>query len=229
MDVAYIVSRYTEDIEWLKPIMDSCVIINKGTKLSTEDVMRENVGRESESYLYYIIEHYDNLPEVCVFTQGNIADHTKKDPIVYLTELAAQAAKNGMSSPRAHCSNPYDKDWGPAWNVRPGGHFLKENYRNNRLLTFYEWFLLHISPRYPRLLRIHMNGIFAIRRDLILSRPRQFYAKLIREVNWHSNPIEGHFMERSWVYIFYPSTRYAEMPLHLLQKVLPEGVCPPPP
>lgn len=207
MEIKYIVARFEEELEWLAPIAGDCIIVNKGPPLSNIKprmiIESENVGRESESYLRYIVNNYENLPDVCVFTQGDISDHIKdSNGIDYLKLIAEQANEFGMSRPRAQCSNPYDKDWGPSWNLRHDGYYLHDNYKNGVHTLFYSWFVRNVSDRYPRLMRIHMNGIFAVRRDQILLRPKQYYERMLNQVNWHSNPIEGHFFERSWYYIF---------------------------
>jgi hypothetical protein len=46
------------------------------------------------------------------------------------------------------------------------------------------------------------NGIFAAHREDIMKRPVSFYRKLLEQVEGHSNPEVGHYIERSWVSIF---------------------------
>lgn len=85
-----IIARYNED-----------VAIPEGAFVIQKDVHLPNVGREASSYLWYIIEHYNNLPDVCQFRQAkshehNIneftitSDHTGKphDHDLPITELA---------------------------------------------------------------------------------------------------------------------------------------------
>ena len=51
-----IVARYNEDIDWLASEMHNCIIYNKGEKLGlSNEICLPNVGRESETYLNYII------------------------------------------------------------------------------------------------------------------------------------------------------------------------------
>jgi hypothetical protein len=59
MSYKIIVARYNEPIDWLKSEMSNCVIVNKGEPLQIEnEILLNNVGRESESYLHYIITNY---------------------------------------------------------------------------------------------------------------------------------------------------------------------------
>ena len=62
-----IVARYDEDVSWAHKF-DEFVIIQKGAQLP-------NKGREPTSYLWYIINHYDDLKGDYIFLQGNPNDH----------------------------------------------------------------------------------------------------------------------------------------------------------
>ena len=76
MSYKIIVARYNENIEWLNSEMDNCIICNKGPLLNIDnEILLHNVGRESDSYLNYIIKYYNELPSVLVFTQAIISDH----------------------------------------------------------------------------------------------------------------------------------------------------------
>ena len=76
MSYKIVVARYNENVEWLQNEMNHCIIYNKGSPLHlNNEIMLENKGRESETYLHYIITNYGNLPDVVVFTQARISDH----------------------------------------------------------------------------------------------------------------------------------------------------------
>lgn len=56
MSYKIVVARYDEDIEWLTSEMQNCLIYNKGALLNIpNEIPLENVGRESETYLNYIV------------------------------------------------------------------------------------------------------------------------------------------------------------------------------
>jgi len=204
MSYKIIVARYNENIKWLTSEMKNCIIYNKGNPLNIHnEILLENVGRESETYLHYIITNYDNLPDVVVFTQARIADHKGSDDIRYLINIKNEALHYSKSNPtivHTHTGKCiyYDKEW----NVRQDGYYLKDNYKNNKPITFIEWFKTNIDIDYPNPIKIYIAAIFAVKKEKILSRPIEFYKKLISEVNHHINSTEGHFFERSWYYIF---------------------------
>lgn len=72
-----VVARYNEDLAWIKHLPINAVVYNKGGAVQPgcKVIQRPNHGRETESYLRYIIDNYHNLPERIVFVQGNPFDH----------------------------------------------------------------------------------------------------------------------------------------------------------
>jgi len=202
-----VVARYSESIEWLLPILHHCIVINKGEPLNIKnEICVPNVGRESESYLRYIIDNYHDLPEIVLFTQATITDHISPNetPIEYLHKLLEEAQQHGASLPRTshnYMESPaLNSEFGPQWNIINKG--FAERYGNQSAPLFCDWFCEHILPVYPNPIHMWLNGLFAVRRENIVRRPLAYYQGLIKEVNHDVDPVEGHFFERSWYYIF---------------------------
>tara|TARA_Y100000389_G_scaffold196763_1_gene230223 strand:- start:3572 stop:4255 length:684 start_codon:yes stop_codon:yes gene_type:complete len=203
-----IVCRYNECINWLYNDLSNCFIYNTGPKLNiSNEINIENVGREANVYLKYIIDNYNNLPDIIVFTQAKISDHLtrhgflQKNNIMFLYQLIFEANINKKSLHQAW----YKKSnnlccWSHDWNK----YFCKSlKYKNDKFIIFSDWFEEHINKPYPHdIMYIYRNAIFAVKKELILKHSFEYYKKLINEVNYFSNPIESHFFERSWYYIF---------------------------
>jgi hypothetical protein len=204
MSYKIIVARFNEDIEWLNSEKENCIIYNKGNKLNIHnEIFLENVGRESETYLNYIITNYYNLPDVVVFTQARISDHKGSDNINYLIDIKNQALNYTKScNYYTHNDIGNNYDWDKKWNLRPNGYYLENNYKNNKPITFLDWFKTNIDLTYPNPINIYIAAIFAVKKELIINKPIEYYKRLILEVNHHNNPTEAHFFERSWYYIF---------------------------
>jgi len=204
MSYKIIVARYNENIEWLNSELKNCIIYNKGKKLHIEnEVILKNVGRESETYLHYIITNYYNLPDVIVFTQARISDHKGSDDINYLIHIKNDALYNSKSQDFfLHNDIGNNIHWDNKWNFQNGKYFLSDNYKNNSPITFIEWFKNNIDINYPNPIKIYRNAIFAVKKENIINKPIEYYKKLILEVNHHINSTEGHFFERAWYYIF---------------------------
>jgi hypothetical protein len=204
MSYKIIVSRYNENVDWLKGEMKNCIIYNKGKKLNVDnEIMLENVGRESETYLHYVIKNYNNLPDVVIFTQAKISDHKGSDDVNYLIQLKNEALQHTKSQNFfTHNDIGNDFYWDKDWNFRNGKYYLNDNYKNNKPIIFIEWFKNNVSTNYPNPINIYCNAIFAVKKENIINKPIEYYKKLILEVNHHINSTEGHFFERAWYYVF---------------------------
>ncbi len=210
-DTTICVARFNENIEWL-PLRHS-IVYNKGDALNERVrsmvisvVPLENLGRESSSYLTHIIQNYDNLSQITVFVQGRIRDHVRGPEDRFIKRIVAEAKEAGFSKERLiHNTDDRNPHWGREWNKNYLGRpewYKQDNYYGNIHITFVEWFEKMIDMPFPEELWIYPNAIFAVDKDHILSRPKAYYQKLFDNVHWHNDPIEAHFLERSWYYIF---------------------------
>lgn len=80
-----VVARYNEDIGWVDQTGWPHLIYNKGPALARPCITVPNVGRDSETILRYILEHYTCLPDLVAFAQGNPFHHCRD----FLARLAA--------------------------------------------------------------------------------------------------------------------------------------------
>ena len=208
----YIITRYNEDLNWLNNIKEDCIIYNKGNPLHIKnEILLENVGVMEHTILYYIITNYDNLPDVCIFSQGRISDsiHFFNKPYdenynyySYLEEIKDVAYKNGISQYSSFYKDNKDYiAWCDNFNILIDLH---ESYRTEKK-PFIDWFKKNIDENKENLNKFHPCSIFAVSKKFILNRSIDFYKKLIKEVDWTVRPVEAAFMERSWHYIFNPN------------------------
>ena len=123
MDYHVIIAKYKEDISWLEEMDKSHIYLyDKGfTPISSQLMQRihihrpntennsikgfahyeqrPNIGRESETYLYHIIKHYDNLPDFLILLQGNPFHHFKteeKIQSINLQQLIERSINNKL-------------------------------------------------------------------------------------------------------------------------------------
>jgi hypothetical protein len=71
MTTKVVISKYDEDVEWIKGIKYDTIIYDKSETPIKGSIPRPNIGREAETLLYYIIEYYNNLPDLTIFLQGD--------------------------------------------------------------------------------------------------------------------------------------------------------------
>jgi hypothetical protein len=126
MSYKIIVARFNENIAWLNSETDNCIIYNKGDILNTvNEVPLPNMGRESDTYLHYIITNYDTLPDVVVFTQARISDHKGSDDVNYLLHIKNEALKYSLSQNFfIHDDTGNNIHFDKEWNLRNGKYYL---------------------------------------------------------------------------------------------------------
>lgn len=82
--VKIVIARYTEPVDWIQNLNHDFIVYNKGNQIDPKKIDPKNVinvpndGREAETYLRYIVDHYENTPPAVVFLQGNPFDHYPK-------------------------------------------------------------------------------------------------------------------------------------------------------
>lgn len=178
---------------------------NENPKIKRNLICLPNVGRCDHTYLYYIVNEYDRLPDLTIFLPGSGMDPVKREKVNYTIEKALRTKDTVIPGPPASLNNfkDFSLDKWKATNVQnmtsnPETYLLPAYPR-----PFGAWFQHHIGLH--RLIRnIPYNGIFAVHKRHILQNPRSFYENILSTVDHHSNPEAGHYIERSWSAIFWP-------------------------
>lgn len=195
-----VVARYNEPLDWLDHLPDglNVHVYNKGEPIDRPHVQLENIGRESHTYLTHIIQNYDRLAQFTIFVQGYPFDHneTTKDHEAtperiheWLTRWKNELYHYGYT--KYVYAIRRSRDW-----RCPVEHVTLQP------LTLGEWASVYIDKDvgFPRL-AMYVGACFGVKRDLIHSRPKEYYQRLLETLTT-DNPEEGYFMETFWVYIF---------------------------
>jgi len=215
--VEIVVSRYNEDLKWLKEYpfnKHPLVVYNKGQNDNYEKLENvkeitnlKNEGRESHTYLYHIIKNYNNLAKVTVFLPGSIDTHQPK--IVKSNRLLEEIEKHKDSILLGNIvKDPKEIDYNftlDSWDSTDTKNKTINNEKqlqNSKIRPFGKWH----ETYFPNVRNIMTTGfgIFAISREDIRQHPISYYKNLIKELEGCSNPETGHYFERSWYSVFYP-------------------------
>jgi hypothetical protein len=201
-----VVAHYNEDLSWLARYDPGRVTIySKGEPADARygRVLRlPNLGREAHTYLTFIVDHYDGFlaahatTHVC-FLQGNPHDHLGPDDLRRRAEPDGDADCSHVGFDTLDTSRTY-----ALHDMRLDSWRGEATDRN--ALPFDEWFLRFVEPDLdPRHRDLQLQGgaNMTVSTAQILSRPRRFYEALLAEVQ-SPNPEAGHYLERSWYYIF---------------------------
>lgn len=231
-DFEIVISRYNESVSWSDIYSGYRYIYNKGPTIIDAnlhhgdisldgDVVEadihgdryrklENKGRESDTMLNYIIENYDNIPDYVAFSQGGIDNHgwnRPKDwgPTMFLNMLF-EAFRNGGYSNHLVFNRHDNPEWSLKLDYKQILSYDNKVYDNNisfidflKKIGIYDSFH-HDEKNYQ--IKIYPSSFMIISKENILSRSKSYYEDIIKYCNYHLNPIEGHYFERSWAYIF---------------------------
>jgi hypothetical protein len=192
-----IVSHYNESLKWLKEYQSKYLhIYSKGEiprGVFANTHILPNIGRESHTYLTYIVNRYESLPNIVFFTKGNLAKYSQlKIPYFLNLHLRDFSSKN-FTKNMFGCglSSTYEIEH---WNSR----IQKAGIRGD------EWFNTFVNPNIDLKtteINIFWGAIFSVRKEAILKRSKEYYEQLLSQLTT-DNPEIGHFIERSWYYIF---------------------------
>lgn len=193
-----VIARYNENINWLLPYRNIVIIYNKGNYVPLlnkfQTIYLENVGRESHTYIYHIVNNYDNLAERTLFFQGNISDHKMLDIEDYFKN------DNFIGKFNEITINDLSKNinhFGKYKNDYMSGNMKKCNF------TPCDWIKKVIGIDITQQsLNVVWGANFSLSKELILSKPKEFYQNILRYIDYHQNLEEGHYLERTWYIIF---------------------------
>src|SRR4030042_514692 len=75
-----IISKYKENLDWLKEYNLDYLIYNKGDPVDDPRTINvENIGGNQKDIFKFICDNYDNLPGIMMFIQAYPFDHCPKE------------------------------------------------------------------------------------------------------------------------------------------------------
>ena len=182
--------------------------IQKLIEIKKNIIKLPNIGRCDHTYLYHIVNNYNNLSNIIVFFTGSLNVKIKKKKAIsilnniinsnyteayfkckYYTSVKTHFENFKLEYYRCRCKTNFiknNKEILSKCKIRPYGNW-------------YSYFFKNIEINYVCLL-----GIFSINKKDIIKHPATRYTIFMNIVSEHSNPEAGHYIERSWEAIFYP-------------------------
>jgi hypothetical protein len=233
-----VIARYNENLDWVfqMPSEINYQIYNKGDYLemdtdklpflSLHQGMR-NSGREGGTYLSYLIDHYDSIPDIVIFTQAKPQDHSPN-----FSNLVYKIVNNSFEGNFMPLSMWYTHNMPPRQITKPDQNlYYIETANRFTLAPIYHWD--HgIGDAYHKYLNsnrdckmgddvVHhfcsmmkipdhdygtitfnfsYSGIFAVKKEAILKYSRSFYLDCFAMIN--KEDCYGYFFERIWMMLF---------------------------
>lgn len=215
-EVELVICRWQRDLAWLAGVPRegrSIYIHDKGGAalqgLSGGDrvVQIPNLGVDQYSHLRYIVDNYDNLPDVVIFCQDDMDGHTDsykgitfRDTEHMISHMIAEVRENGHTLNAYTWAETFGKGILPAKDLK----FMKgsELVETNIPETFGEWFCKYVVPGWERWegMLWFKNAIFGASREQIRKRPKYQYEAILQQFRLPRSELD-HFVERVWYYL----------------------------
>jgi hypothetical protein len=198
----WILSRYNHDISYLPSYTKDVVLYDRSDEPVPNSIVVPNIGTDLYDKFTFIVDNYDNLPEVAVYSKANI--------FKYITEEEFEKIKD-------------NKTFTP---------ILTQNHKtysdNNGVVCFYDengmynerndyWYLLehptktvNASNELKKMLGLEGKQYLAfapgsnyiLPKENILKHPKEFYEKLRSYLDWAVYPGEAQLIERGLYYLW---------------------------
>jgi hypothetical protein len=197
MKTVVVISKYEENVDWTKQINHEVIIYDKSDNPIENSIPRPNIGREAETLCYYIITHYNNLPDAIIFLQ---ADPKSNPPLHTIEECVEEINKNHEIKLRGFLT------WDHSINI--------ENNWLKKVPLFHK----KIFEDYKVDVKFSLGAQYIIPKENILSKPLDFYELLHKQMLKFNNGLDAnqeHFddgvdawmMEATWYEIFNPNRK----------------------
>lgn len=182
-----VVARYNEPLEWTREFR--ATIYNKGDACGYQTISMPNVGREGHTYYSHIYNNYYTLADTTVFLQGSPFDHSPN-----ILERLRELSKRVCGGFEYLSENVYQSNtWECPYH---GGLPLSRVYEELFGLSHLGSLCKSVFGRFYMPFEFGAGAQFAVTRERIHRRPREFYLKIVKMLEESVNPIEGFVIER---------------------------------
>ncbi len=199
-----VVSRFEENVDYLQHYPFEYTLYNKGSPINETSISLPNLGKCDHTYLTFIVDNYDALPEITLFLPASFYNNNVKrilmDELIYRLLVGGKTSFVGRYIDdliKVNYSFQLDK-WETTATENKGACSVILEPCPERPYGKWAEKVFGKVPAYPF---ITFFGLLAVCKKDILARPRSFYETLLEYVKT-PNPEAGHYIERSWGMIF---------------------------
>lgn len=191
----FIISRYEHDIEWTKEYTDDIVVYDRSATPVSNAIVVPNTGANTSDYFRFIIDNYDNLPSIALYTKGNLWKYVDRQTgdnqirtATGFTPLLSQQHKTYSDSRGVVCyyENGMYFERNDAWYL--GAHPVRTPY-NVQVLQSIMGISLDYIPFAP-------GANYIVPKENILKHPKELYQYLLNATLWATYPGESMIIER---------------------------------
>jgi len=188
----FIVSRYNHDIDWIKDYTDDVVMYDRSdaAPLAPGSIPVHNRGTDIYDKFTYIIDNYDNLPDVAVYTKANLFKYITKEEFDEVKDnktFTPLLTKHHQEKPGIsfYSDDGLYNEINNKWYL--GAHNTKYNIvQLELLLGTYDQQFVKFAP----------GSNYILPKENILKHSKDTYIELRSLLDWDRYPGEAQVMER---------------------------------
>ncbi len=190
----YVLTHYSGDWTWVKKFTDDFLIYNRTEEEIPNSIKRENLGDADYDKLTYIIDNYDNLPEVFLWSKSNLLDK-------FITPEEFDKVKDNKEFTPLLTQN--HKVYEPICRYEDGTYTEINNswYLNTvpaKYFSSYGEFARAFNLPNPNYLKFAPGGSYILTRERVHRYAVDFYKELASILPYCQRPGEAHFLERTY-------------------------------
>lgn len=193
-----VITHYGDhDLKWLTDFTSDYVIYDRSNSGLPGAIPRENVGDCDYDKLTYIIDNYDDLPDVFLLSKSNLFKFITPeewDEVKNSTEFTPVLTKNHKT---------YEDKWGPVCYYSQGIYWERNDswYLNSvpslYFKTFGDYAKSFRLPN-PKYLPFAPGGSYILTRGRVHRYALDFYKELREILPYCAQPGEAHLIERTY-------------------------------
>ncbi len=190
----WIISRYNHDLRYLKEYTNDFILYDRSTEPLEGSIVVPNIGTDLYDKFTYIIDNYDNLPDVAIYTKANIFKYISKEEFDKIKD---------------------NKTFTP---------ILTQNHNTYYPIAYYEdgmyneinnyWYLLAHQAKHADEIKDMFDmdsreynsfapgSNYILPKENILQHSKEFYMKLRSFLDWTIYPGDAQLLERNLYYLW---------------------------
>jgi len=190
----YIVSRYNHDDSWLKEYSDDIVMYDRSEMPLKKAIVVPNIGTDIYDKFTYIIDNYDNLPDVAVYAKANL--------FKYITKEEFDLVKNNKTF--TPLLTQHHKTYLPVCWYENGIYCERNDYFY--LIPHPAKYAIQIKEIFKMDEREYNTfapgSSYILTKQDILRHPKSLYIKLRSFLDWTVYPGDAQLLERNLLYLW---------------------------
>lgn len=195
----YVISRYNHDIDWVSEYTTDCVLYDRSEIPAKGSISVPNIGSDLYDKFTFIIDNYENLPPVAVYTKANLFKYITKEEF----DLVKDNTTFTPLLTKHH--KAYSNEQGPVCYYDSKGMF---NEINNY------WYLYPHPAKFAPLIieKFKMNtrlynafapgSNYILPKENILKHHKALYEELRGYLDWDVYPGDAQLLERNLFYLW---------------------------